>query len=200
MHRPAVRRACALRQTLALPKATCSRKRKSGAFSLRSFRCVDKPDSVPFAYANMGNHLSSSSITLGVKRHSYCHAWSQQARPCTQVGILPLHPSTSLRASPLLIRRFILCRMPLPLGLGVSVRIPKLTLDGRYPLPCYTIPKNCVRVRTFLPATFATERLPHAEGNNIKIHPSLQHSLCVVTWIKEEQRGVHHASLDRRLV
>jgi len=38
------------------------RERKSGAFSLRSFRCIDKPDSVE------SSHVSGMNVAIHLKR------------------------------------------------------------------------------------------------------------------------------------
>jgi hypothetical protein len=92
----------------------------------------------------MSSYVSCPSIALGVERLSFeVSNWcTPKARPCTEVRILPLHPSTSLRASPGFIRRFILFRMPQPFGIGVTVRTSRLAADGRYPLPfCLTFVK-----------------------------------------------------------
>ena len=53
-----------------------------------------KPDSVE------GNHVSGMSVATHLKRLSCRHAWRRQARPCTEVRILPLHPFVSERLFP----------------------------------------------------------------------------------------------------
>lgn len=119
-------------------RLSCSpRKRRCEASPLRSGSLRHKPDSV------MSSHISGMNVAIHLERLSdEISNWCiPSARPCTQVGILPLHPVCFHTSSSL--------RMPSPLSLGVSVRIPGITPAG---VTRYRPTSDCsdVRVRTFL--------------------------------------------------
>ena len=72
------------------------------------------------------SYLSGTFVTKRLVRHPSTQ--SVPVRPCTQVGILPFHSLCFHSDYPQ--------RGPQHLCFGVTARIPKITLDGRYPLPC----------------------------------------------------------------
>lgn len=98
-------------------------KRAKRLFAFRSLHCADKPGSVLPA-SRRGYHISGITVASYLKRLSHLNTWQRRARPCTQVGILPFHPMR--------LRTDSSRRMPLPLGSGVSARIPVLR---RWALP-----------------------------------------------------------------
>jgi len=68
--------------------------------------------------------------------------------------------------------------MPSPLGSSVSVRIPILSDDGRYPLPCYIF-EMCVSGLSSRHTCKCVGRLPDAEQDFI-IFPFQQQAMGVV--------------------
>ena len=119
------------------------RKRKSGAFSLRSFRCADKPGSVE------GGHLSGMTVASHLERFSQsCRAVfllieHTAARPSTTLhagrnfAVAPRHtksvsgyaPLSRSAQTPLEVRR--LCSHPSNYS------------GGRYPLPFCSFRSAC---------------------------------------------------------
>src|SRR3989338_378798 len=75
-----------------------SKAKTSSHFRSARLRGTDKPDSVPPSGGD--SHVSGMCVATHLKRLSCFHAWSKQARPCTEVRILPLHPFVSERLFP----------------------------------------------------------------------------------------------------
>src|SRR3989338_1815313 len=132
------------------------RKRKSEAFSLRSFRCICKPDSVE------DSHLSGMIVTNHLKRFFEPYRWYDLIRPCTQVGFLPLHlePLTA-QARPASHKAtqggFLLSQKT------VSVRIPRITPTGVTRYRSADFVKNKISACPDFPLALASQRLPNAD-------------------------------------
>ena len=156
-------------ETLASPKTICSpRKWECKHSHFARLHCIDKPDPVE------GNHVSGMSVATHLKRLSQSRrtvfmftntARRDQARPCTQVGFLPLHLRCFHQSYSL--------RSPSPLSLGVSVRIPRITPAGvtRYRAPPFL---QNVGVSGLSSSSLRHQRLPNADFHSIILDSKLK--------------------------
>src|SRR3989344_7473478 len=103
--------------------------------------------------------LTSRGSLSHAALNTECSKRHDQARPCTQVGFLPLHPMRFHTGSHLRLpvgRQGCLC-LSARTSLFASLGLP------RRALPATVLHLIDVRVRTFL-STLARERLPNAGG------------------------------------
>ena len=101
----------------------------------------------PFSHAKyISRILYSRRNGNHVSRHTVTGVLSAALRRKT--GGTTLHPGRNLAVSPPRHRGVHLKEVPSLLSSGVTARIPRLTTDGRYPLPCSAHKHGSVR--TFL--------------------------------------------------